>query len=76
MTTRAPNLCRACSHYRGDGKCAAFPGGIPDDILLFGADHRTPVLGDGGIVFDPKSDSESQQLASDWDLFNQSVSIK
>jgi hypothetical protein len=32
--------------------CDAFPGGIPQEIWLGGADHRLPFEGDGGLRFD------------------------
>jgi hypothetical protein len=35
-----PNLCSSCVHFK-DGKCDAFPRGIPLDIVLYGGDHRS-----------------------------------
>lgn len=40
VTTMMPNLCASCVHFK-KGKCAAFPKGIPDSILLDGEDHRS-----------------------------------
>jgi hypothetical protein len=40
VTTYMPNLCGSCVHF-DKGKCPAFPKGIPDDILLYGGDHRS-----------------------------------
>jgi hypothetical protein len=33
--------------------CAAFPSGIPDEIIRQGYDHRNPYEGDQGIMFTP-----------------------
>ncbi len=57
-------LCWDCKHFRGDAPpggmhsylCAAFPGGIPENILRLDPDHREPVEGDHGIQFEPKDD--------------------
>ncbi len=43
--------CVYCEHKRKGAVCAAFPGGIPDAILLNEHDHREPYPGDGGIRF-------------------------
>lgn len=51
MTVERPVLCRGCARLRDNSECEAFPQGIPDSILYDGADHRTPIRGDGGIVF-------------------------
>ncbi len=60
MVVRNPNLCVSCVHLdrasynSGDDTpvCEAFPNGIPDDILVQGADHRTPRRGDGGVTYE------------------------
>lgn len=49
-------LCMNCKHYRKNAPgltCDAFPAGIPDPILESDQDHRKPIDGDHGIVFDP-----------------------
>jgi hypothetical protein len=34
-------LCDACKNLRGNGfSCPAYPSRIPDDIRVWGADHR------------------------------------
>lgn len=44
--------CVLCRHARPGGGCAAFPGAIPDAILLNRHDHRRPYPGDGGVRFE------------------------
>ena len=47
-------LCWACTRLRkgSDGPtCAAFPEGIPTQIIDGGFDHRQPFPGDGGTRF-------------------------
>ena len=67
MSTQSP--CMSCKHYRGDKKvdrrdnggvytdvisiCAAFPEGIPDEILFNEDWHRDPFEGDHGIQWQP-----------------------
>jgi hypothetical protein len=48
-----PILCLACTRYAGDGTCTSFPGGIPEDIIRFGADHRTSIAGEPPFELDP-----------------------
>jgi hypothetical protein len=48
--------CFRCIHYRnrnqqGNHICAAFPKGIPEDILFSRHDHTNPYPGDNGIRF-------------------------
>lgn len=63
MTSIAPPIRGGCAHLfpaaddRGalfDPKCAAFPSGIPTDILLSHADHRSSFTGDDGVRFAPQ----------------------
>jgi hypothetical protein len=52
MTAPKFPICMACSRYRSGGTCAAFPSGIPEDILFGQFDHRQPHPGDNGILFE------------------------
>ena len=45
--------CQACENYRGMGRCLAFPGGIPHDVLRGEKEHDQPIKGDHGIRFAP-----------------------
>lgn len=55
-------LCFDCKHFEGDAptdsmfvyRCAAYPEGIPNEILLLKHDHRQPYPGDHGIQFEQK----------------------
>lgn len=69
MTSRLPAQCMLCAHWvspldRSDPQassdppvqvCSAFPlpDGIPDDVWWNRADHRLPVMGDGGVRWEP-----------------------
>lgn len=46
--------CDECRHYFGEGKCLAFPEGIPQAILSGDVEHCHPVAGDKGITFEPR----------------------
>jgi hypothetical protein len=46
-----------------DPKCAAFPGGIPWDVLLSKKDHRKPLPDDLGIRFAPKTADDAEYAA-------------
>lgn len=44
--------CVRCEHYRmEDDSCKAFPGGIPQEILLGDFDHTRAYPGDNGVRF-------------------------
>ena len=45
--------CVTCKHWK-QGKCAAFPDGIPDAILDNTHDHRKPYPGDHGFRWELK----------------------
>lgn len=58
MTTIAPPICAGCKHLFNDlrdPRCDAFPGRIPNPILLSRVDHREPYSGDQDIRFEPKT---------------------
>jgi hypothetical protein len=71
MTSRLPVICLACARFRKDGTCKAFPNGIPDDIVVFGRDHRTSVNGDNGITFLQGEEPEQIEAFSDWKRVNE-----
>ena len=52
--------CFRCKHripiYDDNPRCAAFPAGIPQPVLLGAHDHRTAFPGDGGIHFERDDD--------------------
>jgi len=56
-----PPICWKCKHYREDVTCAAFPEGIPAEILESEADHRRPYAGDHGIHFEPLPEKNGDQ---------------
>lgn len=41
--------CLSCKHYEYGNTCAAFPLGIPEEIIDGTVDHRQPYPGDNGI---------------------------
>jgi hypothetical protein len=46
------NLCANCKNYIGEGKCKAFPSGIPDMVLLGDNNHEKIISGQiGQFVF-------------------------
>ena len=44
--------CSFCKHAIDAGTCAAFPEGIPREIIVEGGVHRKPFPGDHGIQFE------------------------
>lgn len=47
--------CLQCTYWEEPGIiCAAFPEGIPKEVLMNIVDHKNPVSGDHGIRFAPR----------------------
>ena len=63
---RALTLCYSCENLLDTESeqmaCQAYPDGIPDQILVKGRDHRSPLPGDRGITFEPMADMTPQQV--------------
>ena len=65
-------MCIDCVHRLEDDPeepdlrlaCAAFPGGIPDEILSEGFDHRQEFSGDNGIRFEPRIGADMDYIAT------------
>jgi len=47
--------CMTCSHFFTQGKCEAFPDGIPAEIYSGHHKHRGPYAGDRGIQYERKA---------------------
>jgi hypothetical protein len=52
--------CSVCKHDTRNGKCFAFPAGIPLVIRRNERDHRTVYGGDGGIQWEPRDGAASK----------------
>jgi len=53
--TIGSGICSRCKHVRPGGqKCAAFPKGIPADVLSGRRSHRVHIAGDNGIKFEAR----------------------
>jgi len=58
LPPRPRNFCTSCKHrfMKDDKTCAAFPNGIPVDILRGKTGHRTSRPSDQGIVYERRDD--------------------
>jgi hypothetical protein len=56
------DLCLRCARFRGDGTCAAFPDGIPEEVFGGEHDHHEPFEGDGGLTFTPTTTPDADRL--------------
>ena len=52
--------CVWCKHAR-QGKCAAFPDGVPDEILPTHHDHRKEYPGDHGVHSEAKKEPVNEK---------------
>ena len=52
MTSVFPQ-CLVCTHFEQGYTCAAFPEGIPQDVLLNKQDHRKAIDGDNDVRWAP-----------------------
>lgn len=77
MTIARRPICLQCKYlHRVNGEaftCDAFGDGIPDDIILNVHDHRLPLQGDGGILFEPINKNGSEYAV---ELFGSVPKIK
>ena len=65
MNFNAP-MCLACKRYDPEtGACEAYPGGVPEEIIVGNWDHRFPKPGDRGLRFDPKPGSPTMDYWPD-----------
>jgi|JI10StandDraft_1071094.scaffolds.fasta_scaffold375263_3 hypothetical protein len=60
-----PAICIYCKHFdrNPDGEtlaCAAFPMGVPVNILHSKRDHRLPYDGDNGVQFEVQSGKQQE----------------
>jgi len=71
MTTIWP-FCMFCAHCRVKNRritCAAYPDGVPQQILLWQWDHRQPLPDDHGIQFEPRGRYPEMErwIVDEWD---------
>jgi hypothetical protein len=64
---RKMGLCYYCAHLGENNEddemaCAAYPQGIPSLIVDGKRDHRSPLPGDNGILFEPDADVDPAHL--------------
>lgn len=58
--------CTTCKHYFRDRPrllaCAAFPNGVPEEILWGRDKHTEPYRGDNGIQYEPAERTEVEVI--------------
>ena len=72
MTVGPIPICASCARFSSpvggllsDDRpptCAAFPAGIPEEIIDGGLDHREPVAGDNGITWALGSEPDAERM--------------
>jgi hypothetical protein len=50
--------CITCARYRGMAECAAYPDGIPPEVMEGTIDHTQPYAGDHGLQWVAQSDDD------------------
>ena len=55
--------CVGCARYRGFGECAAYPEGIPPEVIDGDVDHTEPYPGDHGLQWVAQSDDDLHDYA-------------
>lgn len=66
MTTPpAAPLCWLCDRFNpAKRSCAAFPAGVPEEIIAGKVDHREAVDGDNGLRFVPAPGTSQLDVAA------------
>ena len=50
-------MCGVCRRFDAAlWTCDAYPEGVPNALILAGADHRLPLPGDSGLTFQPNDE--------------------
>ncbi|WP_202912929.1 hypothetical protein [Deinococcus kurensis] len=66
MSSVPAPMCLSCRHLMaGTLTCAAYPDGIPEEILDSEIDHRKPYDRDNGVQFEPLPGHTADELDLD-----------